>query len=65
MPWVTCDCGHKFEMYGGENKSCPKCGQAAKGTSSNWIKCGSCGTKVEVHSGQTKVCPHCSRTVSA
>jgi len=23
MPWVTCECGKKFEVYGGENKAPP------------------------------------------
>ena len=64
MEWVTCNCGHKFEMSSGENKSCPKCGRAARSGSTNWIKCGHCTTKVEVSHGQTKTCPRCGHIVS-
>ena len=66
MVWVKCEKGHKYEMYSGENKSCPQCGLAARGGSSNWIKCGACGTKNELHHGETKACknPQCRRAIS-
>jgi len=66
MAWVKCGkCYHTFEIYGGESKSCPKCGHvASSGASSQWVKCGKCYHKFEVYGGESKSCPKCGQIAS-